>query len=348
MNITFVIGNGFDINCGMKCTYRDAYNGYIRIPSPSPTIDAFKKRIDANIDTWANFEVAMASDMKNYENEQDFLLCLRDFKKYLNAHLSEEEEKIKEQLNNAFVHSSVKDEMIESIESFYDGISHDISYEISERLSKGITHYQVISFNYTDIFEAVLSYAIRVDSNEIIHIHGKLNDDIVLGMDSLEQLPQVKYNFSKKIERAFIKTQFNAGYDKKRVNAAKKAIESSDIICVYGMSLGESDLTWRNALFQWLHSKPDVHLFLYDFKCSCMSGMTVDERMDNEEEAKYDILSKLGINEKEIEQYLPQMHIPCGKNIFNVEVAIQKGLNTEVDINKKKESMRNALVGNTT
>lgn len=347
MNITFMIGNGFDINCGMKCTYRDAYNGYIKMPTPSPIIAAFKGRINENIDTWADFEVAMAADMKNYESEQDFLLCLRDFKRYLNSHLSKEEAKIQEILNNHFVYTAVKNEMIESLQSFYDGISHDISYEIREWTEKEVTHYEVISFNYTNIFEKLLNDAINVIPDNVIHIHGKLNDDVVLGMDNLEQLPKVKYNISRKVERAFIKTQFNAGYDRKRVNAAKNAIESSDIICVYGMSLGDSDLTWRNALFQWLHDRPGSHLFLYDFECSCMTDMTVDERMDNEEDAKYEILSKLGISDKEIDQYFPQMHIPCGKNIFNVETAIQKGFNTEMHANKKRESMRIAVAGST-
>ena len=175
-----------------------------------------------------------------------------------------------------------------------------------------------------------------------------MNDDVVLGMDSLEQLPQVKYNISRKIERAFIKTKFNAGYDKKRVNAAKKALESSDIICVYGMSLGDSDLTWRTALFQWLRAKPDAHLFLYDFKCSCMSGMTVDERMDNEEDAKYELLQKMEIDVKEIDRYLSQIHIPCGKNIFNVATAIQNGLDTALDINKQTENIGITYAGNTT
>ena len=171
MNITFMIGNGFDINCGMKCTYRDAYQGYVRTPSHSNVIAMFKGRINKDIDTWADFEVAMASDMKNYDSEQDFLLCLRDFKKYLNSYLSKEEAKIKEQLNNGAVYVSVKNEMITSVSSFYDGISHDISYEIRDRFSTEPTYYQAISFNYTDIFDTVLNYAVKVSPSNIIETY---------------------------------------------------------------------------------------------------------------------------------------------------------------------------------
>ena len=76
--------------------------------------------------------------------------------------------------------------------------------------------------------------------------------------------------------------------------------------------------------------------------------MTVDERMDNEEEAKYEILNKLGSSREMMDQYLPRLHIPCGKNIFNVEAAIQRGLDTENDINKKKERMRITYASNIT
>ena len=348
MNITFMIGNGFDINCGMKCTYQDAYQGYVKIPSPSNTIAMFKGRINKNIETWADFEVAMAHDMVNYRNEQEFTTCLRDFKKYLNLYLANEETRILERLKDGYVHNAVRTEMLKSIASFYDGISHDVSNEIREKLEHEAVNYRVISFNYTSVIETVLNYAITVNADHVIHIHGQLNDDIVLGMDNVEQLPEVNYPISRRGERAFIKTKFNQEYDRRRVSTAEEVIQASDIICVYGMSLGVSDLTWRNLLFQWLHDNPEVHLFIYDYQCSCLSGMTVDERMDNEEEAKYEILNKLGSSREMMDQYLPRLHIPCGKNIFNVEAAIQRGLDTENDINKKKERMRITYASNIT
>ena len=340
MNITFMIGNGFDLNCGMKSSYKDVYKKYIRTPSSSCVIEQFKRRINADIETWADFEVAMALDMEHYENEREFISCLRDFKKYLDQYLFEEEEKIQSQFQNPYVYNALKNEMWNSIESFYDGISHDVSNEISRKLKHESVHYRAISFNYTNIFEAALASIITTSPDKIIHIHGKLKDDIVLGMDSLEQLPEVRYPLSPKGTRAFIKTAFNQAYDQTRVEAAKDMIQLSDIICVYGMSLGISDLTWRNMLFQWLRDHQGTHLFLYNYKCSCLSDMTADERLDNEEDAKIEILESFGASKEEINQYLPQLHIPCGKNIFNIEVAIQEGFNEQAETNARNEKKR--------
>lgn len=340
MNITFMIGNGFDLNCGMKSSYKDVYREYIKTSSSSYAIEQFKRRINADIETWADFEVAMASDMENYENEQEFISCLRDFKRYLDQYLFEEEEKIQSQFQNPYVYNALRNEMWRSIESFYDGISHDVSNEINRKLEHVSIHYQAISFNYTNIFETALASAIRVSSDKIIHIHGKLKDDVVLGMDNVEQLPKVRYPLSRSITRSFIKTAFNQEFDQIRVEDTKEMIRQSDIICIYGMSLGISDLTWRNMLFQWLHDTQDTSLFLYNYRCSCLSDMTADERLDNEEDAKIEILESFGARKEEINQYLPRLHIPCGKNIFNIAVAIQEGLNKQTEADARNEKKR--------
>ena len=344
MNITFMAGNGFDINCGMKCTYRDVYKEYVTTPSNADVIASFKKRIRSDLDTWADFETAMAADMVNYQSESDFLSCLRDFKSFLNGHLLREQSQLHQKLKNPFVYGAVKDEMRDSLESFYNGISHNVSYDIEESLKQIPINYYVVSFNYTDIFEQILRYVIKIGSDRVVHIHGRLDDDLVLGMDHLEQLPATSYELSNKGKRAFIKTVFNQAFDWARAATATKLIQTSDIICVYGMSLGNSDLIWKNALFDWVCANQSMHLFLYNYACSCLSYRTADERLDLEDDAKADILSRLGVKEEDKEQYLRKLHIPCGKNIFNIASAINKGLLAQKEQEKKIQDVRAAAV----
>ena len=345
MNITVMVGNGFDINCGMKCTYRDVYKEYVTASSATDVIAAFKKRIRSDLDTWADFETAMAADMVNYQSEREFLSCLRDFKRHLNGHLLLEQSKLLQKLQDPFVYAAVQEEMRDSLESFYDGISHNISHDIEESMKQSPNSYRVISFNYTDIFEHVLRYVIKFGSGRIVHIHGKLNDDLVLGMDCLEQLPAASYELSNKGKRAFIKGMFNQAFDQARVALAAELIQTSDIICVYGMSLGISDLTWKNALLDWFRTSHSMHLFLYNYACSCLSYETVDERLDLEDDAKMDILSRLGVKEEDREQYLHKLHIPCGKNIFNIASAINKGLIAQKEHEEEMQAIRTAAVG---
>lgn len=65
MSTLFLIGNGFDLNCGMKTRYFDVYKGYVKESSSSEIIKNFKERITSNIENWGDFEMAMADMLKN-------------------------------------------------------------------------------------------------------------------------------------------------------------------------------------------------------------------------------------------------------------------------------------------
>ena len=84
MSTLFLIGNGFDLNCGMKTAYRDIYPEYFSEPSDSETINTFKHNISSQIDTWGDFEMAMADYAKNLNSESELLECVRDFSSYAN------------------------------------------------------------------------------------------------------------------------------------------------------------------------------------------------------------------------------------------------------------------------
>lgn len=45
MNITFMIGNGFDLHLGMKTRFIDMYDGYIKSASKDDVIRNFKKHL---------------------------------------------------------------------------------------------------------------------------------------------------------------------------------------------------------------------------------------------------------------------------------------------------------------
>ena len=104
-------------------------------------------------------------------------------------------------------------------------------------------------------------------ASQIIHIHGKLGDDPTLGIDNENQW-KAAYPLSRNGKRAFVKPFFNEEYDRMRVVEAVNIINSADTICTYGLTLGESDLTWRNVLIDWLQRNTKNHLFVYRYGIS--------------------------------------------------------------------------------
>lgn len=319
MGTLFLIGNGFDLNCGMNTAYSNIYPGYINEPSDSELINIFKKNISSQIDTWGDFEMSMAEYAKTLKNESELLECVRDFSSYTNDYLAKEERTIREYLKRAEVINLATKEMLNSFRSFYLDCSHNIDHIMQNRHADSLNDISAISFNYTQVFDMIfnrLRSQYGLSHLSITHIHGVLDEDPILGIDNESQL-NVSYPISKKARRGFIKPFFNECFDQDRVQYALNCIEMASTICTYGLSLGTSDLTWRNALLSWLNDNSDHHLFIYDYRYSGIYCKTVSERMDIEDDAKEELLVKWGVESKD--NLLSQIHIPIGKNIFNIK-----------------------------
>lgn len=328
--ITFIIGNGFDLGLGMKTKYTDVYDGYVKSPSSSDFIARFKKELKAkeannyekkakeanNYEKWSDFEMGMASYARTLETENELIECVRDFKRFMVDHLKKENTRIMERL----VHYQSKHEFYKecdrSLNKFYDGLIPNDITQIKSIIGENDIIRNYITFNYTTSLEALFSIISRgrsVRENTPIHIHGKLGEDVVLGVDNPDQLMGTKYDITKKVERAFIKTRFNKQFDNARVENAEKAIINSSIICVYGFSMGESDNTWVRLLSDWLLNDKKHHLVFYQHSAPVIDPYNYDEIMDIEDELNLELLKKLQIADNSV---LEQIHIPVGKKLF--------------------------------
>lgn len=342
MSTLFLIGNGFDVNCGMKTRYTDVYKGYVKETSTNDILEKFKNTIDSNLTNWGDFEMAMAQYAESLESEEELLECVRDFAQYMEKHLLEEQNAFKKRLSNKRISNAVMNEIKNSLSSFYVGISHNVNDVIEERDANRIANIGFISFNYTDVFDILLagytSWA-NLTRKKVIHIHGVLQDDPVFGVDNIEQI-KAKYILSERGKRGFIKPVFNEKYDRKRVQQAEDLIVKADTICTYGMSLGKSDLSWRNALIDWVEMDENHHLFIYQYSLSSATEYrTRSEKMDKEDAEKVRLLSEWGIDN--MEAIFDQIHIPCGKNIFNVKAVIEK---VEKEIQEEQERERKKTI----
>ena len=331
--VTFMIGNGFDLACGLKSSFRDSYDGYIKSPSSSEVIKKFKETIEKDINTWGDFEMKLAEYAHYFSSEDEMAECVNDYKSYLVRHLTNEQEKY-------FQLHSEKDDIPlsqvfhfqQSLESFYSAlIPNDQHSIISAMDDRNETRYQYINFNYTTVFDRYVNRATKYASNifkkqyidgSIIHIHGVLGQDIVLGVDNESQFSNLPYKLSKRGMRRFIKPIFLGQYDTERTNTALSFIQKSNVICTYGLSLGESDLTWRKALASWLIENNKNHLVYYDYTLASKKYPSGDiaQRMDDEEDRKEELIAFLYNSDLSAEIHdtiFEQIHVPTGKNIFN-------------------------------
>ncbi|MBR2335367.1 MAG: hypothetical protein IKA62_03990 [Clostridia bacterium] len=313
--ILFIIGNGFDLGLGMKTRYSDMYESYINSKSKSESIKAFKVRLsnDIKYENWSDFEMAMAKKANDFSSENEFVECIRDFKKHMADHLERETQNKVEKLGQV-AFTEQRDVMWESITNFeYGLIPNDVKEIKRIRGDKDLTH-SFLTFNYTKIFDYLLRFVNIYDYP--LHIHGTLGEDIVTGVDGDDQLVPTKYKITRKTERAFIKPKFNESFDVERIKQAANMITESNIICSYGFSYGQSDRMWLNLISQWLLANAGHHLVAFMYDDTLYDKINPDIRMDAEEEKKIELLKKLGLSDND--EIFKQVHIPVGYDIFDI------------------------------
>ena len=319
--ITFILGNGFDRSLYMKTAYEHVYDTYVDTPSRTNVIDTFKSELRKRkkYGKWSDFEMGMAEYAKTLLSEDKFVECVRDFKQHMVEHLRKEEKQLESLVQSGFYDSQIIRELERSFEKFHCGFSPNIKKEFERLTDNDFWNYNVITFNYTKSLEYLHVAKYRnqkIIMNQPLHIHGELDNDVVLGVSNVEQIKSTAYKITKKGCRAFVKTIFNEQYDIDRVLTAKRMLESSTIICAYGFSLGESDQLWVDLIVEWLKKDMDHHLVVYEHDTTTYNRCVYDELMEIEDEKREKLMRRLGITDSDLEN---QIHIPVGYDIFNFE-----------------------------
>ena len=335
-NVLFVIGNGFDLNLGMKTRYTDMYEGYINSLSSGENIKRFKSILmndgENEYINWSDFEMGMANHAKYFSNENELIECVRDFKKYLTRYLNQENEKINKIIDRADNNNFAR-EMYRSQHDFYKKLIPNASYAIEQVIRKRRLDIHYLVFNYTSSLETLL-YKQKIYAKDSpsapalfppIHIHGNLNNDVVLGIDNEKQLDHINYPITNRTNRAFIKPLFNQQFDNNRYIQAQNVINNSDIICVYGFSFGQTDEMWVKLIADWLVADKAHHIVIFQYDKNDYSTFGADEIMDVEDEKKMHFMHRFKFVDENGNilqtraNIMERIHIPIGYNIFNFD-----------------------------
>lgn len=244
MNTVYVIGNGFDIDLGLKTRYSDFANSEYwpfkpkggRYTSPLAMYLNYHKDIDKWLDlenllgTYAE-DASAKGGITIEKDKSDFYKLKKSFSDYLSSIT----------LDPALIEDSTAALLLK----------HFISKKLSED--------RLFSFNYTNL----KLFAVKCSINSFFlysHIHGSLNkDNIVLGFG--DNVKDIKgYNFMRK--------SFDPGY--MPPNIINQLMNSSTAV-FYGVSMGDIDYAYFDAYFKAV-SDPDnenmldkrIFIFTYD------------------------------------------------------------------------------------
>lgn len=247
-----------DLNVGLKTSYNDFYAYYTK-KHPD---DLLAKEIRRNIDSWSDleFELGQFTRQISPQRKEEFWSSEENMENELAKYLEREVEKI--HLEDMGTREKTESEMFRSLTGFYKKNKEDIE-SLKSILEDGnnIKEYSFINFNFTDTLERCLDilgerfHPVQIslyEKQKALHIHGSIRDcSIVLGVNDESQIANKNFRDSESKLR-LIKSYINDDYGNTRTRDAHAIINRSDIICVFGMSLGKTDQTWWQYLVEWI------------------------------------------------------------------------------------------------
>lgn len=276
MKITFLVGNGFDLNLGLRTRYADFYPYFIANAADDNMI---KDWLSEDNLLWSDLEEQLGQKLQKLDinNIEKFYEDKQELDELLLEYLANEQDRMSFKGNNTMI----AEEFIRSLLHFKTGLSgideESIEETCREHGRENYT-YQFISFNYTDLLDRFIDMVCEKrtemfakESNgrehhldkEVLHIHGTLEREMILGVNDTSQVNNAFLTGNNEFLDTFIKERLNKNLGQRRTQTAEKMIEESDIICIYGLSIGHTDRMWWKKITDWLHRSTYHKLIIY-------------------------------------------------------------------------------------
>lgn len=267
MRILHLIGNGFDKAQGLNTSYPEFYSW---LHSQKP-LNAFEERIHneikGNHTTWADLEKALGQYSKDFTDPDEFRNVIRYFNTRLKEYLSKQNEKAK--TLNLAKSKFVKD--LCNPQVFLEGQGLDVYQKFVPDNAGTSMRIDAVSFNYTSTFEVGLGDRSSFGENKgnfyrfnkLLHIHGTLDDMILVGVDNEMQIANESFRSNENIRDEFIKPEINEGCLNTNNVTFSSLIKEANIIVLFGLSIGITDNIWWQLIGERLDNQLNRPLLLY-------------------------------------------------------------------------------------
>lgn len=283
MNITFLIGNGFDLNLKLETSYGEFYKYYQSLTKPDTAeiVVELKKSIndfiksqnddssDENVDldkiNWSDLEIGIGQYTSKINSLNEFNILFKDIKKGLVQFLQEKENQY------LFTNSLNKEKLINHLinpEQFLNPNQDQIIKNFRGRFAAP-HNINVITFNYTKVLEKILGFtnkSIELNKetkiNNIFHVHGSTDKSMILGVNDHSQIANQQLKSDILLTTSLIKPLLNENLGQLIVNQCNYSINHSQIIVLFGLSFGDTDKYWWELIGKQF-KREDFQLILF-------------------------------------------------------------------------------------
>jgi len=269
MEILYIIGNGFDLNIGLKTSYLDFYNYYNSLSSTKDKVKFLKESISKDFKTWADLEIGFGEFTSKLNDTAEFNETFEDISDQLATYLAKEE--------NSFDFSLIDKgkfyEDLSSPEKYLPNTDLLLLKDFINNFGNQHINIRIITLNYTKSIEKIIdsvnpnmqigsyrqSYQIKL--KEIQHLHGYIDERMIMGVNDISQIKNENFHNDQEILEAFVKPTCNEVSKSNVDRICSSLINSADLICIFGSSIGETDKIWWNQIGNRLRKGKKLIIF---------------------------------------------------------------------------------------
>lgn len=321
MNILFILGNGFDINLGLKTRYPEFFEYYQSAYSDNEYVQRLKKLISNDSDTWADLELALGNYTEHIQTLEEFDAIYANLCTELSTYLGKQEQ--------------ILDYSKANIEKFYSDLTHPETYlrptesaEVKTFKEQWLTNHwniNIITLNYTRVIEKILNddtldkkilrhhNSYEVVLKNLLHIHGYLDDRMIIGVNDASQIKNKTFHDSLEIQEALIKISNNQASKEFTHSNCEFLVNSANLICIFGSSIGDTDKHWWNLIGNQLKNNCRLLLFSKTEEINKLFRSKIERPVRQTREY---FLSKTDLTNEEKETIKPKIYIGINTSIF--------------------------------
>ena len=282
MNITYIVGNGLDLQYGLKTRYKDFYEyqnknytnkkneGYSNLIYES----LFSDKVN-NYENWSDFEFSIGQLTK----DNDRISSSIEMKEKYIDDFSEVVDDLREYLRLQ-QEQNLEEGIVIDFESTLNDLKNSLPVlnqsTIDKKFKENLYQHDIVNIltlNYTNVLDRLYdrsgkSFVNKLRTNDYkfhikspIHAHGTVDICTVLGVSDETQISN---SFEEEQKESLIKNLVLRNYRENMDVKNNDVIKNSDIIILYGVSLGETDkYIWSQIAERSIKSSVPVIIYYY-------------------------------------------------------------------------------------
>lgn len=336
MNTVFLIGNGFDKAQGLKTGYDNFRDYYKALESSNQEQDildfiARVEREELADEKWSDLEIALGryTDVFKGKNMVDDAITFHDkLSVAIFTYLEQQSLSLTE-----------TDDLRDQFRRYLFMPEADGRFNPDETTAlRSFNKYwenaepwsvRLITFNYTDSIERTCNFSKDLKLGErysrnvlfraMEHIHGYHKNRQILGVNDESQIANEALRGTDAMDW-YVKSQNN---NSNGIGCQRKClgwIASANLMCVFGMSYGPTDMIWWQAVVDRLLAEPKVRLLL--FVCDKKNNFNTNQdphknRFKQQEKLRFIKASAKNLTQDQIRTVMKKIFVGYNTNLFS-------------------------------